>query len=109
MAMTATVMQAIRMAFMEVSLPRLLTRRLSYPRVWQNAALDRAGHLLGARQVLRRIDVEEGVDRLGRPVGDRDPVPRGPDLDLAQVLLNERLAQVLPERDGPQAHDRMAP
>src|SRR4051812_5145355 len=101
MAMTATVMQAIRMAFMRLPLPRLLTGRLSHSRVWQNAALDRAGGLLGARQVLRCIDVEERVDRLGRPVGDRDAVPRGPDLDLAQVLLNERVAQVLPQRDGP--------
>ena len=47
---------------------------------------------LGRGGILRRIDVEKRIDRLGRPIGQRDAMPRGPDLDLAQVFLGQRLA-----------------
>src|SRR3954469_15748807 len=64
---------------------------------------------LGVRGVLRRVDVEERVNRLVRPVGHRDAVSRGPRLDLAQILDCECVAQILAQRQRPQANDRMAP
>src|SRR4029077_8901368 len=48
---------------------------------------------LGAFGIFRRVDVEERVDRLGRPLGDGDAMPRGPDLDLSHILLNQRLSK----------------
>ena len=56
----------------------------------------------GARRVFRRVDVEERIDRLGRPIGDGDAVPRRPDFDLAQVLVDQRAPQILAQRDRPQ-------
>ena len=55
--------------------------------------LGRDGLCLG--DVFRRIDVEERIDRLLRPVGNGDAVPRGPDFDLMQPLDLKRLAQVV--------------
>ena len=54
----------------------------------------RAYNALGASGIFRRVHVEKGIDRLIRPVGDGDTMPRGPDLDLAHVLFDERLAQI---------------
>ena len=54
---------------------------------------------LGLGGILRRVDVEERIDRLGRPVGDGDAVPRGPDLDLVQAFA----------RPAPGADRRAAP
>ena len=59
--------------------------------------------------ILRRVHVEERIDRLGRPVGERDAVARGPHLDLAQVLDRDGVAQILAQRDLPQPDHRMAP
>src|SRR5512139_1729761 len=44
----------------------------------------------GALGVLRRVDVKEGVDRLVRPVGDGDAMPRRPHLNLVQAFLDQR-------------------
>src|SRR5664280_2524966 len=51
--------------------------------------------------VFGRVDVEERVDRLSRPIGDRDAVPCRPDLDLAQALVDQGLAQALAQRQRP--------
>src|SRR5882724_6444186 len=48
----------------------------------------------GTIPVRGRIHVEKGIHRLIRPFGDRDAMPRRPDLDLVQVLLDERVAQI---------------
>src|SRR5256885_16423243 len=61
------------------------------------------------RGVGRSVDVEERVDRRCRPVRDRNAMARSPALDLAQVFLEQRLAQVLPQRHWPQADYGMAP
>ena len=44
-----------------------------------------------------------------RPVGDGNAVARRPHLDLAQIFLNQRLAQIGAQRQRPQADHRMAP
>src|SRR5207344_363302 len=59
--------------------------------------------------IFRRVDVEKGIDRLIRPVGDGDTMPRGPDLDLAHVLFDERLAQIFAQRQRPQTYNGMTP
>ena len=56
---------------------------------------------LGLRRILRRVDVEERIDRRVGPVGDGDAMAGGPDLDLVQVLLDQGLAQVVPQGDRP--------
>src|SRR5665213_1605588 len=60
---------------------------------------------LGAFGIFRRVDVEERVDRLGRPLGDGNAMPRGPDLDLPQILLDQCLAKAPAQRQRPKAHD----
>src|SRR5712692_4511471 len=56
---------------------------------------------LGLGGILGRVDVEERVDGRARPIGDGDAVARGPGLDLVQVLLDQRLAQIGSQRDRP--------
>src|SRR5215510_8962468 len=63
----------------------------------------------GLGGVRGRVDVKEGVDGRRRPVADGDAVARGPALDLVHVLLDQRLAQVLPQRHRPQADHGMPP
>ncbi len=60
-----------------------------------------ARNALGLGRIFRRVDVEERVDRRRRPIGDGNTVTRGPDLDLVQALLEERLAQVIAQRNRP--------
>src|SRR5262249_52125908 len=55
------------------------------------------------------VHVEEGVDRRRRPVANGDAMAGGPTFDLAHVLFDEGLAQVLPQRHLPQADNRMPP
>src|SRR5262245_27121584 len=64
---------------------------------------------LRLRGVFRSIDIKEWVDRLGRPIGYRDAVTRGPDFDLAQTFGDKRAAQIIAQRQRPQADDRMTP
>src|SRR4029434_866817 len=64
---------------------------------------------LRLRGVGRSVDVEERVDGRCRPVRDRNAVARSPALDLAQVFLKQRLAQILPQRHRPQADHGVAP
>src|SRR3974390_1060190 len=45
---------------------------------WRNAALDRGCHMLRPRHILRRIDVEEGVDWLPPPPPARAAAAPGP-------------------------------
>ena len=56
---------------------------------------------LGAGRIFRCIDVEKRIDRLIRPVRNRDTVPRRPDLDLAEIVLGQSLAQVRAQRQRP--------
>src|SRR5215467_14860538 len=63
----------------------------------------RLGYVLGG------VDVEERIDRTVGPFGERDAVARGPYLDLAQSVMDERVAQVLAQRNRPQPDHRMPP
>ena len=65
--------------------------------------------VLGSGRIFRRIHIEKRIDWLIRPVGNRDTVPRGPNLDLAQIILGQRFAQIFAQRQRPQAHHRVAP
>ena len=56
---------------------------------------------LGLGRIVGRVDVEERIDRRRRPVGERDAVAGGPDLDLVQALLDQRFAQVVTQRNPP--------
>ena len=67
------------------------------------------GNPLRLGGILGRVDVEERIDRRGRPVRDRNAVARGPGLDLAQPLGNKRLAQIAAQGNRPQPDDGMAP
>ena len=60
--------------------------RMSRARLLQRNAL-------GASGVFRCVDVEKRIDRLVRPVGDGDTMPRGPNLDLAGARAGERHAR----------------
>src|SRR5262249_54685288 len=64
---------------------------------------------LGLGDIGGGVDVEEGVDRRRRPVADGDAMAGGPTFDLAHVLFDEGLAQVLPQRHWPQADNGMPP
>jgi len=67
------------------------------------------GHRLCLRRIVRGIDVKKRINRLGRPIGDGNAVPGGPDFDLAQTFGNERAAQILAQRERPQSDDRVPP
>src|ERR1700682_3959032 len=64
---------------------------------------------LGLGGTLGRIDVEEGVDRRVGPVGDGDAVAGGPGFDLAQIVLDQRLAQIGSQPDPPPPPHPKAP
>ena len=49
----------------------------------------------GLGGIFRRVDVEERIDRRGRPIRDGDAVACRPHLDLVQPLLRERAPQIL--------------
>ena len=53
------------------------------------------------RRVFRSIDVKEWIDRLGRPIGDRDAMTRRPDFDLAKTFGDKRPAQIISQRERP--------
>ena len=67
------------------------------------------GDIRGAGGVFGRVDVEERIDRRGRPIGEGDAVTRRPDFDLAQAVVDQRAAQILAQRDRPERDDGMAP
>ncbi len=67
------------------------------------------GDFLGLRQILRRVDVEERIERPVRPGGERDAMAASPRLDLMQAVDGERAAQIVAERNRPQTRDRMPP
>ena len=48
---------------------------------------------LDAGRIFRRVDVEKRIDRLVRPVGDGDTMPRDPNLDHAGARAGERHAR----------------
>ena len=54
----------------------------------------------GRSRVFRRIHVVKRIDRPVGPVRQRDAMPRRPDLDLAQVFLRHRAAQVAAQDNG---------
>ena len=45
---------------------------------------------------------------LGGPIGDGVAVAGGAELDLAQILINNGVPQILAQRDGPQADHRIS-
>ena len=45
----------------------------------------------GLGDILDRISVEERIERLGRPIHRRERVARGPAVDLAEVLDDQRV------------------
>ena len=47
--------------------------------------------MLGLDDILRRIDVEKWIYRLGSPVRDGDAMTGGPDFDLAQAFRDKGL------------------
>ncbi len=65
--------------------------------------------LVGASAILRRIHVEERIDRLVGPFGNGDAMPRGPHFDLVQVFVHQRVTQVVTQRHIPQTDHRMPP
>src|SRR5215470_20145574 len=64
---------------------------------------------LGFRCIFGRVDVEERIDWLCRPVRNRHAVAGGPYLDLAKIFLDESMPQVLAQGHRPQRHHRVAP
>jgi hypothetical protein len=56
---------------------------------------------LGPGRIFRRIDVEEGVNRLIGPISNSDAMSRGPNLDFVQVLLDQCFAQILAQPQRP--------
>src|SRR5262249_16201393 len=64
---------------------------------------------LSLSRIFWSIDVEERIDWLIGPFGDRDLMPRSPNVDLAQVLLDQRIAQVFAQCDPPYAPYRTTP
>ena len=66
-----------------------------------------AGEPLSRGDVVRRVGVEERVERLGRPGRMRDAVARRPAVDLAHVLGDERVPEIGPQRDRPEPVHRM--
>src|SRR5262245_41066713 len=65
-----------------------------------NVALLRR-NALGLGHVGRRVDIDEGIDGGCRPIRNGDPMARSPRFDLAHVLLDQCLAQVLAQRHRP--------
>src|SRR5262245_19955580 len=110
--MTAAAMQAAMKARMGES-PRLLALWHDYGSAAiaikrSNVASLRC-NTLGLGDIGGGVHIEEGVDRRRRPLAESDAMAGGPTFDLAHVLFDEGLAQVLPQRHRPQADDRMPP
>jgi hypothetical protein len=62
---------------------------------------------LGFSEILKGVDVEEGIDRLSRPADRRDAITPGPTLNLTEPLHQKGLAQCVAQRDLPQSDHRM--
>jgi hypothetical protein len=60
------------------------------------------------RRIFRGVDVEERIHRLGGSIGGGVAVAGGPELDLAQILINKGVPQILAQRDGPKADHRIS-
>ena len=56
---------------------------------------------LGLRRIFGRVDVKERIDRLRRPVRNRNAVASGPYFDLAKTFCDKRVPQILTQGDGP--------
>ncbi len=63
----------------------------------------------GFGKIIRRIGIEEWIERLGRPARRRNPITRGPAINLVDVLDRERVAKFLAQRNSPKSDDRMRP
>jgi hypothetical protein len=48
-------------------------------------------------QILRRIDVEEGIDRISRPSRLCVPMTAQPFPDAAHTLFDKRVSQIVPQ------------
>ena len=68
---------------------------------------ERVPDAAGLGQVFRPVGIEEGIVVRGGKVDHRQPIAAGPLVDLADVVVDERLAQIVFERHRPQADDRM--
>src|SRR5258707_10071871 len=64
---------------------------------------------LGFRRIFRRVDIEERIDRLRRPIRNRDAVAGGPYFDLAKTFRDKGTPPVLAQGDRPQRHHPVAP
>src|SRR3954452_14511124 len=62
---------------------------------------------LGFGDIIHGVGVEERIERLCRPCHGRELVARGPAVDLADVLLDQRVAKFLAQCDAPQSDHRM--
>jgi len=65
------------------------------------------GHALSSGGVVRRIDVEERVDRLSRPIRDANTITSGPFIDLANAFNSQRATQVFAQGHGPKRNHRV--
>ena len=57
-------------------------------------SLQLCGNTIGLRSVFRGVDVEERVNRNGRPRSYGDTVPRSPVLDFAHAVAQQRVPQI---------------
>src|SRR5262245_10986477 len=94
---TATELQNARIESLPAQVPRMMGRAGSGIKASRGSSRQ-PGRLC---RVGGRVDVEERIDRLGRPFGQRNPVACRPYLDLAQVFVNHGATQVLAQRDRP--------
>src|SRR5271166_3138657 len=110
-AISAAARQAATKARIGISLngvfPPNMRRSRSRSSPSNGAAKRRNAFRLGG--IVRRVDVEEGIDRRCRPIRDRDPMTRGEGFDFVQPLFHERFAQIAPQIDRPEPDHGMAP
>src|ERR1700740_2623023 len=62
---------------------------------------------VGFGNILDRIRIEERIDRRDRPGHGGERIARGPAVDFADVLLDQRMTQLIPQMHGPQADHGM--
>src|SRR3954466_71173 len=62
---------------------------------------------LGFGDIVHGVGVEERIERFCRPCHGAEPMTRSPAVDLADVLLNKRVAKFLAQGNAPQSDHRM--
>ena len=61
----------------------------------------------GLGEVVGRIRIEEGVDGGGRPVHRREAIACHEPADLTQLLIHQRMSQIVSQCDVPQSDNGM--